>query len=148
MMNRRPSFNTAIVLVSVLFVQTGASQDPTRFSLPEGAKARIGKGKITGNIAYSPDGDLLAVAGGIGIWIYDALTGAEIALLTGHTDPVNSVAFSPDGKTLVSGSGDQTVRLWNVDTGDLKATLEGYTGPVNFRGVFQMGRPWPAQVTT
>jgi WD40 repeat protein len=37
--------------------------------------------------------------------------------LTGHTDAVSSVVFSPDGRTLVTGSADHTVRLWelNVD---------------------------------
>ncbi len=52
--------------------------------------------------------------------------------LAGHAWSVNSVAFSPDGQTLASGSGDFFVRgdntliLWDVATGSLKATLEGH----------------------
>ena len=38
----------------------------------------------------------------------------ELAQLAGHTNWVRSVAFSPDGATLASGSGDNSVRLWSV----------------------------------
>ncbi|KAF7344134.1 Mycorrhiza-induced WD40-repeat domain protein [Mycena venus] len=44
---------------------------------------------------------------------------------------VTSVAFSQDGSRVISGSGDETVRIWNAMTGEMRAELEGHTGPVN-----------------
>jgi WD40 repeat protein len=50
--------------------------------------------------------------------------------LTGHLDLVNSVAFSPDGKSLASGSSDGTIKLWDVAHGTLSQTLTGHSGSV------------------
>jgi WD40 repeat protein len=46
--------------------------------------------------------------------------------IEGHTDPVNSVAFSPNGQLIVSGSGDSTVRVWDVTTGIERHTMHGH----------------------
>ena len=111
-------------------VNNPAPQDSLQWHLPEGAKARLGKGK-THHIAYSPNGTLLAVASSIGIWIHDAQTGREVDLLTGRTASVRSVAFSPDGRTLASGNKDDTICLWDMQTRTLRKTLIGHTGAVS-----------------
>jgi hypothetical protein len=50
--------------------------------------------------------------------------------IQGHTGLVRSVAFSPDGKRLASGSEDQTVKLWDAATGQAIRTLQAHTGSV------------------
>jgi len=55
---------------------------------------------------------------------------SRLQKLEGHTSWVNSVAFSPDGQLLASGSGDETVRLWNPATGEQLQKLEGHTDSV------------------
>src|SRR5947207_1852092 len=49
----------------------------------------------------------------------------EPVLQLGHSGTVEALAFSPDGKTLASGSRDYTIRLWDPQTGVLKQTLVG-----------------------
>jgi WD40 repeat protein len=62
--------------------------------------------------------------------VWDTRQGALLATLSGHTDAVRSVAFSPDGKTLLSSSSDGTTRMWNVATATAFATLaSGIRGP-------------------
>lgn len=51
--------------------------------------------------------------------------------LAGHSDEVNSVAFSPNGSSLVSGASDHTIRGWSVRSGQLLGTLAGHTGRVS-----------------
>lgn len=91
--------------------------------------------EIVASIAFSPDSRLVAFSEGnpprdgwsimwnwrmtrritpVSIW--DLHTGQEVARLT-HQGPINSIAFSPDGRWLVSGSDDSTARVWDVMRG-------------------------------
>ena len=68
-------------------------------------------------LAFSADGTVLASGAGYvesAIRLWNAASGAEIGRLTGHRTWVSSLVFWPDGRTLASASGDQTIRLWDV----------------------------------
>ncbi|MDE0484500.1 MAG: sigma-70 family RNA polymerase sigma factor [Candidatus Poribacteria bacterium] len=108
-------------------VKNNLTQDATRWNLPEDAKARLSKGYIA-DIKYSPDGKFLAVASGIGIWLYDVTVHQEASLITGTTGIVlDCLAFSPDGRSLASGNADGTIVLHDRITGTQK-TLIGHNG--------------------
>jgi len=63
--------------------------------------------------------------------LWDAAIKEPLQTFKGHSSLVRSVAFSPDDKQVVSGSGDGTVRLWDAVTGALLQTFEGHTSGVN-----------------
>ena len=64
--------------------------------------------------------------------VWDAATAQETLTIKGHTRPVRSVVFSPDGPRLASASMDQTVKVWNPSTGKEIRTLTGLVNSVAF----------------
>ena len=90
-------------------------------------------------LAFSPNNHLLAVGCGnnllllgnndntIRLWALDRIDTEKqpVSTCQGHTASVRDIVFSPDSRTLASGSMDKTVVLWDVLTGDRKATLDG-----------------------
>ena len=65
-----------------------------------------------------------------GIITLDAITGSRMAVLSGHTDGVNCVTFSCDGRSLASGADDRTVKLWDIQSGGIVRTFLGHTQSV------------------
>src|SRR5260370_1316558 len=91
-------------------------------------------------VTFSPDGRTLVSVGGEGdikeggrknklgeAKLWDVATGKELASLEGHTGPVSSAAFSPDGKQLATSTPilDGTVNVWDPATGKLRSSLQG-----------------------
>jgi hypothetical protein len=101
----------------------------------EAAVLRGHEAPIT-SLAFSPEGTYVASAAAFPDWtpgssdmtvrLWDGYNGQEIALLRGHEEPVESIAFSPDGKRIASASRDGTLRLWDASTGQEGAVLRGH----------------------
>ena len=87
-----------------------------------------------GPFAFSPDVTTIVSrsSGNNTLQLLDASTlQPRGALMQGHTEAVASIAFSSDGKTIVSGSYDRTLRLWDASTGQPRGVpLTGHTGSV------------------
>jgi WD40 repeat protein/beta-lactamase regulating signal transducer with metallopeptidase domain len=76
--------------------------------------------------ALSPDGRRLAVACGADVMVWDVVAQQVRFTLTGHTDAVNAVAFSPDGSRIATAGNDGLARLWDAADGRQLHTLAGH----------------------
>jgi WD40 repeat protein/serine/threonine protein kinase/DNA-binding SARP family transcriptional activator len=88
---------------------------------------------LTRGLAFDPNGSYLATrndGGLVQIWDITPSGEKEWLTLTGHHGVVHRATYSPDGRQIATVSSDQTVKLWNADSGELLMTMSGHTGDV------------------
>lgn len=113
----------------------------------------------TTDLAYRPDGQHFAISTISGVYIYSVADNTLFMELHEHTLGVPSVVYSPDGNHIVSGSQDGTVRIWDADSGETLAVLQGHgwrLSSVSYRpdaSEIMVGEPhqikvWDAQTNT
>ena len=121
-----------VLLIAFSFLSNVPAQDYTQWKLPDGAKARYGKGWIN-DIKFSPTGNLVSVATTIGVWTYDVHSGKEVNLFTGDMGGANAISYTSDGETLAAAHWNRTIGLWDVNSNLPAApyfTFTGHPGPI------------------
>ncbi len=105
----------------------------TTWALPEGAIARLGRGSEP-KMAFSDDGQSLAIGTCIGLWLYDLATLSPVALWNAERGVIESVAFSPNGKWIAASHSGRMLKTWNVQNGTFwtQVKLETYVDSVTF----------------
>jgi WD40 repeat protein len=112
-------------------VVTGGADGHLRAWRLGGARALIAPADLTGAIAFSPDGAVVAAAAvDHRVHRFRIESGQPLPALVGHMGDIDTVAFSPDGSLMATGGDDGTARLWRATDGRPLSSLGGHKGPV------------------
>jgi WD40 repeat protein len=143
--------NTQEILTTLSDIEAELSHPlpPTRLQGPPALfssaafTAVQGSTRVQGKVGVGLWGGAIALAlalGGYSLWQMNYINFAPsptvenvslMSRLEGHTSAVKCLAISPDGSLLVSGSDDQTIKVWDIATGRLLRTLTGHTSSIN-----------------
>ena len=104
---------------------TQTNSDVTTWALPEGATGRLGRGAIA-DLAFSPDGESLAVATTLGCWIYELTTMKPIALWETERGLVSTISFSPNGQWIATSNWDGIIKVWEAETQRCTTKIQGW----------------------
>jgi WD40 repeat protein len=116
-----------------LAASTGRDYTVRIWTTADGKEIRLldlPKRGIPGSVAFSPDSRQLMVGSADFLRLFDVETGKLEGLFTGHTNAVQAIAFSPDGRHLLSASNDNTVRYWDVARRRQAYKFDAHTRPV------------------
>lgn len=97
--------------------------DVTTWSLPEGAIARMGRGRV-GPLEFSPDGKYIVVGTWIGLWWYELATMKPVDLWETERGMISALEFSPEGASLATGNWDGRIKVWDVQNHQCLAEMQ------------------------
>ena len=107
--------------------------DVTTWALPEGAVARLGQGLVE-VLAFSSDGQYLAVGTRVGLYLYEVETISPVALWETERGLIVNISFSPNGEWIATNNWDNTVKVWDTHGGvsATEITQENYVSTLAF----------------
>ena len=128
---RRLAFGDSLGIITVCDAESGRVVR----RLSKGPVNRSKEGQFQDNpLRFSPDGRHIAAAIGSMVMIWDALTGQEVLTLRGHRGSITAMAYSPDGRRLVTSAfpeAESTVKVWDLYNGAVVMNLRHFGGGSN-----------------